>query len=205
MHLITEINWLQTAIYGYKYPSIISLLCRINLTICFAHALVSLPGLRFLLMVFVLSFNQTIVCLLPSKWPNMEENLISRCSSNVQTVVVLFLWSNCCKASFREVQLFGKLREPGVQRLCNQAFYWVSPVSKPPADGDEDGADSQQGGRSMTVQLLELKLPMTRRDGTGNWWEIEPASYGFSVSWACERTVRPWLLEKISKAWLRLM
>lgn len=101
MHLITEINWLQTAIYGDKYPSIISLLCKINPTICFAHASVSLPGLQFLFMVLVLSFDQTIVCLLPSKWPNMEENLISRCSSNVQTVVVLFLRSNCWKASGR--------------------------------------------------------------------------------------------------------
>lgn len=93
--------WLQTPICDNQYLPIISLLGRIKLALCCAHALVSVPGLRFLFMVFVLSFNQTFVCLFPTKWPNMEENLISRCSSNVQTVVVLFLWSNCCKAAGR--------------------------------------------------------------------------------------------------------
>jgi len=90
------------------------------------------------------------------------------------------------------VQLFGKLREPGVQRLCNQAFYWVSPVSKPPADGDEDRA----GRPEHENPAVGVKTTHDSAKGEMGQ-EIDGKSNPLRVRRIlCERTVQPWLLEK---------
>lgn len=97
----------------------------------------------------------------------MEENLISVCSSNVQTALVRFLWRDCCKAAGRCSYLASRRSQKssgyatrlfiGFPLSANHQQY-----SERDRQRGRQRADSQQGSWSMTIQLLELKLAMTQ-------------------------------------------
>ncbi len=70
-------------------------------------------------------------------------------------------WFGFCVANVVKLQegaaIWQAEAEPGEQRLCNQAVYWVSPVSKGPAVQRERETDRWRG--RQRAERLELDNP----------------------------------------------
>ncbi len=144
------------------------------------------------------------MCLIPTKWPNMEENLISRCSSNVQTVLVRFLCRKCCKAAGRCSYLASR-RSQESSGYATRLFIGF-PLSAKDRQYRERERETDRWRGRQRAERLELDNPAvgvkTYHDSAQGEMgqENDGKSNLHPPVWAQYTNQWPWLLEKISNA-----